>query len=108
MSRVAPATTSVLAPRSSPLADRRSAADLAALIIAACSPPVFLVGLSMGSLIAVQIAHDRPELVRSAVVMGTCVRKTGHRPERVNDCLRSILAGESERTHPWPLANGCG
>ena len=53
------------------------AADLAALIEAVCEPPVFLVGLSMGSLIAVQIAHDRPELVRAALVMGTCVRKTG-------------------------------
>ena len=31
----------------------------------------------MGSLIAVQLAHDRPDLVRCAVVMGTCVRKTG-------------------------------
>jgi pimeloyl-ACP methyl ester carboxylesterase len=53
------------------------ARDLAALIEATCSPPVYLVGLSMGSLIAVQIAHDRPELVRCAIVMGTCVRKTG-------------------------------
>src|SRR6185437_9793114 len=53
------------------------AVDLAALIEAVCEPPVFLVGLSMGSLIAVQIAHDRPELVRGAAVMGTCVRKTG-------------------------------
>jgi pimeloyl-ACP methyl ester carboxylesterase len=31
----------------------------------------------MGSLIAVQLAHDRPDLVRTAIVMGTCVRKTG-------------------------------
>lgn len=53
------------------------AADLAQLIEAVCAPPVFLIGLSMGSLIAVQIAHDRPELVRAAAVMGTCVRKTG-------------------------------
>jgi pimeloyl-ACP methyl ester carboxylesterase len=53
------------------------AADLAELIIAVCEAPAILVGLSMGSLIAVQIAHDRPELVRCAVVMGTCVRKTG-------------------------------
>jgi pimeloyl-ACP methyl ester carboxylesterase len=53
------------------------AADLAELITIVCDAPVFLVGLSMGSLIAVQIAHDRPELVRSAIVMGTCVRKTG-------------------------------
>jgi pimeloyl-ACP methyl ester carboxylesterase len=53
------------------------AADLARLIEAACAPPVALVGLSMGSLIAVQLAHDRPDLVRCAAVMGTCVRKTG-------------------------------
>jgi pimeloyl-ACP methyl ester carboxylesterase len=53
------------------------AEDLAALIEAVCEPPVVLVGLSMGSLIAVQIAHDRPELVDTAIVMGTCVRKTG-------------------------------
>jgi pimeloyl-ACP methyl ester carboxylesterase len=53
------------------------AADLARLIEATCTPPVALVGLSMGSLIAVQLAHDRPELVRGAAVMGTCVRKTG-------------------------------
>jgi len=53
------------------------ARDLAALVEALCAPPVVLVGLSMGSLIAVQLAHDRPELVRAAIVMGTCVRKTG-------------------------------
>lgn len=53
------------------------AGDLTELITKVCQPPVFLVGLSMGSLIAVQLAHDRPDLVRSTVVMGTCVRKTG-------------------------------
>lgn len=53
------------------------AADLARLIEAVCAPPVFLVGLSMGSLIAVQLAHDRPDLVRAALVTGTCVKKTG-------------------------------
>jgi pimeloyl-ACP methyl ester carboxylesterase len=53
------------------------AQDLGVLIEAVCEPPVVLIGLSMGSLIAVQIAHDRSDLVRAAVVMGTCVRKTG-------------------------------
>lgn len=53
------------------------AADLALLIEAVCSPPVALAGLSMGSLIAVQLAHDRPDLVSCAAVMGTCVKKTG-------------------------------
>ena len=53
------------------------AADCAALVEAVCEPPVSLVGLSMGSLIATQLAHDRPDLVARAIVMGTCVRKTG-------------------------------
>jgi pimeloyl-ACP methyl ester carboxylesterase len=53
------------------------AADCAALIEAVCDPPVALVGLSMGSLIAVQLACDRPDLVACAIAMGTCVRKTG-------------------------------
>jgi pimeloyl-ACP methyl ester carboxylesterase len=53
------------------------ARDCAALIEAVCEPPVFLVGLSMGSLIATELACTRPELVRAALVMGTCVRKTG-------------------------------
>ena len=53
------------------------ARDCAALIEAACAPPVFLVGLSMGSLIAQELACRQPELVRAALVMGTCTRKTG-------------------------------
>jgi pimeloyl-ACP methyl ester carboxylesterase len=53
------------------------ARDCAALIEAVCAPPVFLVGLSMGSLIVTELACTRPELVRAALVMGTCVRKTG-------------------------------
>jgi pimeloyl-ACP methyl ester carboxylesterase len=53
------------------------ARDCAGLIEAVCHPPVVVVGLSMGSLIAVQIAHDRSDLLRCAVVMGTCVKKTG-------------------------------
>ena len=53
------------------------ARDVAALIEAVCAPPVFLVGLSMGSLIATELACTRPELVRAALVMGTCVKKTG-------------------------------
>jgi pimeloyl-ACP methyl ester carboxylesterase len=51
--------------------------DAIALIEAVCDGRAFLVGLSMGSLIATQLAHDRPDLVRAAIVMGTCVKKTG-------------------------------
>jgi 3-oxoadipate enol-lactonase len=49
-------------------------ADCIGLIEAACEPPVLLVGLSMGSLIAQQVALDRPDLVRCAVWMGTYAR----------------------------------
>lgn len=53
------------------------ATDVIHLIEAGCTPPVVLVGLSMGSLIAQEVAFTRPDLVRMAIVMGTCVRKTG-------------------------------
>jgi pimeloyl-ACP methyl ester carboxylesterase len=53
------------------------AADVIRLIEERCAPPVALVGLSMGSLIAQEVAFTRPDLVRVAIVMGTCVRKTG-------------------------------
>jgi pimeloyl-ACP methyl ester carboxylesterase len=53
------------------------AADAIALVERVCEPPVAMIGLSMGSLIAVQVAFERPDLVRCAVVTGTCVKKTG-------------------------------
>lgn len=53
------------------------AEDVIQLIEEVCTPPVALIGLSMGSLIAVQTAHDRPDLVACVAAMGTCVRKTG-------------------------------
>jgi pimeloyl-ACP methyl ester carboxylesterase len=53
------------------------AEDVIQLIEAVCEPPVALVGLSMGSLIGVQVAHDRPDLVSCVAAMGTCVKKTG-------------------------------
>jgi pimeloyl-ACP methyl ester carboxylesterase len=51
--------------------------DCIQLIERRCRAPVFLVGLSMGSLIAQEIALTRPDLVRAAIIMGTCARKTG-------------------------------
>ena len=52
--------------------------DCRALIEGVCRPPVILVGLSMGSLIAQQVALDRPDLVRCAVLMGTYAGATGY------------------------------
>ncbi len=51
--------------------------DAAALIEAVCQPPVICVGLSMGSLIAQELAVRRPDLVRAAVLMGTLAKATG-------------------------------
>jgi pimeloyl-ACP methyl ester carboxylesterase len=53
------------------------AADCAALVRAKCEPPVIMIGLSMGSLIALQFAIDYPDLVRLAIPMGTFARATG-------------------------------
>lgn len=54
------------------------ATDCAALIRAACRPPVFVVGLSMGSFIAQEMAMRYPEMVACAVAMGTAGRITGY------------------------------
>jgi len=54
------------------------AQDCAELIEAVCDPPVFLAGLSMGSLITLQTALDRPDLVRCAIAMGTAARCDGY------------------------------
>jgi pimeloyl-ACP methyl ester carboxylesterase len=51
--------------------------DTAALIEAVCEPPVSLVGISFGSAIVQQVAIDRPDLVRSSIVMGTGSRSIG-------------------------------
>lgn len=53
------------------------ALDTAELIEAVCEPPVAVVGLSMGSLIAQELCLDRPDLVRCAVLMGTGANSTG-------------------------------
>jgi pimeloyl-ACP methyl ester carboxylesterase len=50
------------------------ALDTAELIEAVCEPPVALVGLSFGSAIVQQVALDRPELLRCAIVLGTGAR----------------------------------
>lgn len=53
------------------------ARDCAAVIERFCTPPVTLVGLSMGSLIAQQTAIDAPHLVGRVIAMGTAARITG-------------------------------
>jgi pimeloyl-ACP methyl ester carboxylesterase len=53
----------------------RHARDCAAVIEVACAPPVFLVGLSMGSLIAQELACTRPDLVRAALVMSALLQR---------------------------------
>jgi pimeloyl-ACP methyl ester carboxylesterase len=53
------------------------AGDCAELVRAVCTPPVFLVGLSMGALIVQEMALSHPELIRAAIAMGTAGRKSG-------------------------------
>lgn len=53
------------------------ARDCIQLIEQQCTPPVFLVGLSMGSCIAQEISLVRLDLVRAALLTGACARKSG-------------------------------
>ncbi|MEO8475499.1 MAG: alpha/beta hydrolase [Actinomycetota bacterium] len=53
------------------------ALDVEELIEATCTAPVALVGLSLGSSIAQEVAIRRPDLVRCAIVMGTGARSPG-------------------------------
>jgi pimeloyl-ACP methyl ester carboxylesterase len=65
------------------------ARDAAALIEGVCNPPVFVVGKSMGAFIGLQLALDRPDLVRAGVVMGTAA--CGHR-DWIGDYMRAEVA----------------
>lgn len=51
--------------------------DLAELIEAVCSPPVALVGISMGAAIVQQLALDRPDLFFCGIVTGTGANSRG-------------------------------
>jgi pimeloyl-ACP methyl ester carboxylesterase len=53
------------------------ARDTAELIEAVCSPPVAIVGLSLGGAIVQQVAIDRPDLLCCVVTMGTGARSVG-------------------------------
>ena len=53
------------------------ATDAADLIRGVCDPPVALVGLSVGAIVAQQVAIDHPDLVRCAVVLGTGASSEG-------------------------------
>jgi pimeloyl-ACP methyl ester carboxylesterase len=53
------------------------AADCIALIETYCKPPVFLIGLSMGSCIAQEISLSRADLVTAALLTGACAQKSG-------------------------------
>jgi pimeloyl-ACP methyl ester carboxylesterase len=54
------------------------ARDTAELIEALCQPPVIVAGLSMGGGIVLQLAIDRPDLVRCAIPMGAACNVPMH------------------------------
>jgi pimeloyl-ACP methyl ester carboxylesterase len=53
------------------------ARDTAELIEAVCEPPVIVAGLSMGGMIVLQLAIDRPDLMRCGISMGTAAWADG-------------------------------
>lgn len=63
--------------RDPPWSISEMAKDCADLIRAVCEPPVIVAGLSMGSLVTLQMALDYPDLVRLAIPMGAAQKPTG-------------------------------
>ena len=63
--------------RDPPWSIAHMARDCAALIEAVCDPPVVVAGLSMGSLVTLQMALDFPDLVRLAIPMGAAPKPSG-------------------------------
>lgn len=55
----------------------RFAGDLAELAAAVCAGPAIFIGTSLGSAIVQQLAIERPDLVRCAILMGTGAWSTG-------------------------------
>jgi pimeloyl-ACP methyl ester carboxylesterase len=53
------------------------ARDVAELVEAVCTPPVALIGSSLGSAIVQQVLLDHPPIARHAIVMGTGAWSTG-------------------------------
>ena len=91
--------TVALAPPPWSMADY--AADTADLIRAVCKPPVFVVGLSLGSLVTQEVAIRYPELVRCAVAIGTAGRISGYLREWMEAEVAFRRAGG---TLPAPMA----
>jgi len=69
------------------------AADCAALIDRICTSPVIVIGLSMGGLIAQQLAIDSPHLVRTAIPMGTAARIGGFTRDWMKAEIAFLKAG---------------
>jgi pimeloyl-ACP methyl ester carboxylesterase len=63
------------------------ARDTAALIEHACDRGAIVVGKSMGGLIAIQLALERPDVVRLAIPMGVMARSTGW----IHDYMRAEI-----------------
>jgi pimeloyl-ACP methyl ester carboxylesterase len=73
------------------------AADTAAFLAAVgIDGPVHLVGWSDGANVALQLAFDRPELVRSAVAIGVNVRPEGLHPAFVATMEEDLAGPEGE------------
>ena len=72
-------------------------ADVVGLIEALGIAPVFVVGHSLGAIVAQEVALAHPELVRAAVLLGTLGRKDLTRRELGHRALADLEAGGASR-----------
>lgn len=70
------------------------AAELAAVVRAVDQPPVHVAGFSMGGYLALTLAANRPEVVRSLVLLATSSGGAGHVP--VPDATRAAWLAAAE------------
>ena len=82
------------------------ASDYAGAVEHDIGAPVFLHGTSTGGSVALQLAVDRPELVRRMVVAGAACRLSAHGREVMAEVARLTREGDARRATALVVATG--